>query len=929
MQFERIFTTKDIHPFDDEKLQWTTTDASISAAGFEQKSVEFPKRFSQNAINIISQKYFAGKVGDEDREYSLKQLINRVVDTMTLWGLVQGYFGYSSEEYMLSHIIRPDRVKGQILEKPWEYFDTIEQLVEKFDNIQIFNYELKHILVNQMAAFNSPVWFNLGNKFNNQQVSACFINDIYDDLESIADNNTTEMMIFRDGSGAGKNSSRLRSSTEDIRGGGKASGAVSFMRINDATAGVTKSGGKSRRAAKMEILDIDHGDIEEFIKVKGNEERKAKLLMEAGYPYEEAYNTVAFQNSNFSVRITDIFMQAVEGDREWALLERTHRSFNPSEVNHHRDGVQGAFYNTIFKNGHYLKTDEGYKKVIKWHKAKDLFSMIAKETWETGDPGLQFHDIINNWHTCTADGEIAASNPCSEYMFLNNTSCNLASINLMKFYTTTTTKTTREPGFDMSTFQNVVKLLTMAMDIIVEPAHYPTKKIGETTRQYRTLGLGYANLGALLMASGIPYDSEEGRDYAAAITALMHGTAYKQSWLMGEQYDSFPAFDRNKESVMSVIEKHVDATSPWLSAYSGKDKYLKIMKEAASEINAVKRSSDRFAMRNAQVTVLAPTGTIAFIMDCDTTGIEPAFSLISHKQLSGGGDLVLTLTAVNQGLDTLGYNTLEDVAEEHMKVFATAVGDNAVTFSGHISMMAAVQPFLSGAISKTVNIGEQTTKEQIENIYHLAWKQGLKAIAVYRDNSKGAQPMSHIKKHEPTKDMGTPERRKLEHECEAIRTRFNVGGVEGYVHVGLYNDGTPGEIFIRSSRQGSTINGMFEVWALTMSIAMQYGVPLEAFVNKFTGIKFEPSGITESKDPSMRFAQSIPDYIAKWLSKEFLDDDTDFVINQVPKKELTEIVNAGEIKDISGEICNICGGMMISSGKCHTCTSCGESTGCG
>ncbi len=833
LTIERRWTRKGVHPYDE--ITWETRLANIGNESgktvFEQKDVEVPSFWSQLATNVVVSKYFRGHVGTPERETSVKQLIDRVVNTIAAWAQTQHYFATA-------------------------------------EDLDAFQAELTHLLVHQKMAFNSPVWFNVGIEAK-PQCSACFINSVQDTMSSIMDLAKTEAMLFKFGSGAGSNLSPIRSSKEKMTGGGTASGPVSFMKGYDAFAGVVKSGGKTRRAAKMVILDADHPDVLDFIDSKLNEEKKAWALIEAGYDPSftgEAYGSVYFQNANHSVRVTDEFMRAVENDGDWT----TH-------------AVVGG-------------------ETMGTYKARDIFRKMAEAAHVCGDPGIQYDTTINDWHTSSATDKIYASNPCSEYMFLNDTACNLASLNLMKFV--------RDDGeFDVEAFNYAARLTITAQEILVDNASYPTPRIEENSHRFRPLGLGYANLGALLMNRGFAYDSDEGRDYAAAITALMHGQAYLQSAIVARDHGGpFVEYKKNEEPFLRVIGKHRDA------AYRIPDRGV-----PAEMLDAVKNTWDETfelgwanGFRNAQVTVLAPTGTIAFMMDCDTTGIEPDIALVKYKKLVGEGFLKIVNQTVPAALRKLAYSPeqVEDILAyineretiegapmlkpEHLSVFDCAFkpvnGERSIHYMGHVRMMAAVQPFLSGAISKTVNMPEAATAEEIEQVYLEGWKQGLKAIAIYRDNSKRSQPLSTGKKKdgdavadtEAVADLkrqlaaaqleaGKPHRRRLPSERTAVTHKFDIAGHEGYITVGLYPDGQPGEIFLKMAKEGSTVSGLMDTFATTVSVALQYGVPLRDLVNKFAHVRFEPSGFTGNQE--IPIAKSIVDYIFRWLGSRFLADE--------------------------------------------------------
>ncbi len=819
LKIPQFFTRPQRHPY--EEVEWEVRKAVIMGADgnpvFEQDNVEVPATWSQTATNIAAQKYFRGPLGTPERERSVKQLVDRVVDTITMWGQEQGYF-------------RSER------------------------DAEVFNWELKHLMVHQKAAFNSPVWFNVGVDLQ-PQCSACFINSVEDTMDSILKLVHTEGMLFKWGSGTGTNFSSLRSSKEKLSGGGTASGPVSFMRGFDSFAGVIKSGGKTRRAAKMVILNIDHPDIVEFIESKAAEERKAWTLIGGGYNGSfdgEAYSSVFFQNANHSVRVTNEFMRAVEEDWEW----HTRAVTDPT-------------------------------KVLGTYRAKDLMRKIAEAAHQCGDPGLQFDSTINEWNTCPNSGRINASNPCSEFMFLDNSACNLASMNLRKFQ--------MEDGeLDIEAFTRAVDLLILAQEIVVDKARYPTEKITRNSKKFRPLGLGYANLGALLMSRGLPYDSEPGRAYAAAITALMTGRAYLQSArIAGAATGPFAEFPKNRTPFLRVLEKHraaLDQVDAHLVPYE-------LMQAAREAWSAAIEEANTHGVRNAQVTLLAPTGTIGFFMDCDTTGIEPDIALVKYKQLVGGGTMKLVNGSVRPALRRLGYTegeiegicayleergTIEGapgLKEEHLPVFDCALrpanGQRSIHYMGHLRMMAAVQPFLSGAISKTVNLPNEVTVEDIEDVYLQAWKLGLKAVAIYRDGSKKTQPVVLSKANTSQTVQGqqealAPVRRRLPQTRMSVTHKFEVAGHEGYLTVGYYDDGEPGEIFIKMAKEGSMASGLLDGLAMTMSVAIQHGVPLKLLCDKFKHTRFEPSGFTNNPDIPM--ATSLLDYIGKWLETMHLKE---------------------------------------------------------
>jgi ribonucleoside-diphosphate reductase alpha chain len=832
LRFERRWTRPGIHPY--EEISWELRTASISSETgktvFEQTDVEVPSFWSQLATNVVVSKYFRGHVGTPERERSVRQLIDRVVDTIAAWAETQRYF--ASDE-----------------------------------DLATFKAELTHLLVHQKMSFNSPVWFNVGIE-EKPQCSACFINSVQDSMSSIMDLAKTEAMLFKYGSGAGSNLSPIRSSRERMSGGGTASGPVSFMKGYDAFAGVVKSGGKTRRAAKMVILDAGHPDVIEFIESKLNEEKKAWALIEAGYDPSftgEAYGSVFFQNANHSVRVTDEFMRAVIDDREWTT--------------------------------HAVVTGEP----METYRARDIFRRMADAAWVCGDPGIQYDTTINDWHTSANTDRIHASNPCSEYMFLDDTACNLASLNLMRFV--------REDGeFDVDAFRYAARVTITAQEILVDNASYPTPRIEENSHRFRPLGLGYANLGALLMSRGLAYDSDEGRDFAAAVTAVMHGEAYKQSSIIARDHGGpFVMYDENRAPFLRVINKHRDAAYRIPSAGVPRD-----LQDAARAIwDETIELGKAYGYRNAQTTLLAPTGTIAFMMDCDTTGIEPDIALVKYKKLVGEGFLKIVNNTVPIALRRLGYGpeqveeivtfidereTIEGAPHlkpEHLAVFDCAFkpvnGTRSIHYMGHVRMMSAVQPFLSGAISKTVNMPEDASAADIEQVYLEGWRLGLKAIAIYRDGSKKSQPLSTGKKKgegatEPElmvqlraqltaaeAEAAKPHRHRLPAERTALTHKFEISGHEGYITVGLYPDGQPGEIFLKMAKEGSTVSGLMDSFATSVSMALQYGVPLRDLVNKFAHVRFEPSGFTGNQE--IPIAKSIVDYIFRWLGSRFLSAD--------------------------------------------------------
>ncbi|HKB13197.1 MAG TPA: vitamin B12-dependent ribonucleotide reductase [Vicinamibacterales bacterium] len=903
LTFPRFFTEAGVDPFDE--IEWEIRAAAIGNERgemvFEQRDVEIPKFWSQQATNIVVSKYFRGQIGTPERERSVRQLIGRVVDTITGWARAQRYFASD-------------------------------------DDLQAFSDDLKHILVYQKAAFNSPVWFNCGFE-KAPQCSACFINSVDDTMDSILKLAHTEGMLFKFGSGTGTNLSAIRSSRELLAGGGTASGPVSFMKGYDAFAGVIKSGGKTRRAAKMVILDADHPDILEFINCKVEEEKKAWALIDAGYDGSftgPAYASVFFQNSNNSVRVTDDFMRAVLDGGEW----ETHAVTNPA-------------------------------RVMDVYKASDLMHAIAEGTHVCGDPGMQFDTTINEWHTCPNTDRIYASNPCSEYMFLNDSACNLASINLMKFV--------RADGeFDVVAYKAAIRTLITAQEIIVDNASYPTPAIEKNSHAYRPLGLGYANLGALLMSRGLPYDSDAGRDYAAALTALMTGEAYAQSARIARDHGGpFTGYENNREPFLRVMRKHRDAMRDVNARNVPSDLYG----AARTAWDDAVELGETFGYRNAQATVLAPTGTIGFMMDCDTTGVEPDIALVKYKKLVGGGLMKIVNQTVPMALRRLGYSqpqvdaivdyidrneTIEGapgLKESQLPVFdcafKAAKGQRSIHYMGHIKMMGATQPFISGAISKTVNVPKEATVDDIAQAYIQSWKLGAKAMSIYRDGSKRTQPLNTSKDKTPAETVAeaaaalarTPVRQKLPDERKAITHKFDIAGHEGYITVGLFEDGQPGEIFLVMAKEGSTISGFADAFAQAISYALQYGVPLQALVDKFSHVRFEPSGMT--RNPEIRFAKSIVDYIFRWLASKFLSPEAQFHAG-VNRRELEEPNGShGLMKTAEDPAstrtraaaspanphmtiqnqedappCSTCGSIMIRSGACYKCVNCGTTSGC-
>ncbi|WP_106401903.1 vitamin B12-dependent ribonucleotide reductase [Actinocorallia populi] len=923
LKMQRIFTKPGVHPYDE--IDWERRDVVMTnwrdgSINFEQRGVEFPAFWSVNAANIVTTKYFRGAVGTPQREWSLKQLVDRVVQVYTDTGREHGYF--ASDE-----------------------------------DAEIFEHELKYALTHQVFSFNSPVWFNVGTK-SPQQVSACFILSVDDQMESILEWYKEEGVIFKGGSGSGVNLSRIRSSKELLSSGGTASGPVSFMRGADASAGTIKSGGATRRAAKMVVLDVDHPDIAEFIQTKAREEDKIRALRDAGFDMDlggKDIVSVQYQNANNSVRVSDEFMRAVETDGEFGLRARL--------------------------NG----------EVIETIRAKDLFRLMAQAAWECADPGVQYDDTINDWHTAPESGRITASNPCSEYLHLDNSSCNLASINLLKFLGEDNT-------FDVASFVRLVELIITAMDISITFADFPTEKIGETTRAFRQLGIGYANLGALLMATGHAYDSEGGRAIAAAITSLMTGSAYRRSAELAAAVGTYDGYARNAEAHKRVMRKHA-AANDTIRTLEEMDKALHI--EATREWAECLRLGEKNGYRNAQASLLAPTGTIGLMMDCDTTGIEPDLALKKFKKLVGGGSMEIVNHTVPRALRKLGYQPeqveaiVEYIAEhghivdapglrrEHYEVFDCAMGERSISPMGHVRMMAATQPFLSGAISKTVNMPESATIEDIEKVYFEGWKMGLKALAIYRDNCKVGQPLSVAKKKKeevkeapaavpaPSAGPVPPVRRRLPKKRPATVTRFSVAGAEGYMTASSYPDNGLGEVFLKLGKQGSTLAGVMDAFSMAISISLQYGVPLETWVEKFTNMRFEPAGMTD--DPDIRMATSFMDYIFRRLALDHLPYESRAALGIFSAEERTlqaagedpaslhteeaetvkALAQSAEIerpaeslpvvtaapsrvdateshgrRTADAPMCMTCGTGMRPAGSCYVCEGCGSTSGC-
>ncbi len=909
-------------------VEWERRDAVITNERgdkvFEQRDVEIPKKWTQLATNVVVSKYFRGHIGTPERERSVRQLIGRVADTMAEWGRAMDYFASEADA-------------------------------------RAFQDELTHILLYQKAAFNSPVWFNVGLADQPRpQCSACFINSVKDDMEAILTLAKTEGMLFKYGSGTGTNLSPIRGSRERLAGGGTASGPISFMRGFDQFAGAIKSGGKTRRAAKMVILNVDHPDIADFIVCKEKEERKAWALIDAGYSGMfnvpgGAYDSVNFQNANHSVRVNDEFMEAVGRDGEWSTRH-------------------------VLGQG-----------IAATHKARDLMTMIGESAWVCGDPGIQYDSAINKWHTCKNTDRIHASNPCSEYMFLNDSACNLASINLMKF---------RNPDgtLDIEGFQHTCRVLITAQEVIVDNASYPTPMIGENSHDYRPLGLGYANLGALLMANGVPYDSDDGRAFAGAITAIMTGEAYYQSSIVARDHGwPFPGYQKNREPFLDVMRNHREAVET-----------IDPTRVPASLLDAARSSWDRAlesgevnGYRNAQATVLAPTGTIGFLMDCDTTGIEPDIAIVKYKNLVGGGVMKIVNNTVPEALQRLAYSpdevtdilafieandTIEGapgLKDEHLPIFDCAFkpgnGSRSIHYMGHVKMMAAAQPFISGAISKTVNMPSEATAEEIVGTYIEGWRLGLKAIAIYRDDSKRTQPLMTKRSDDTPQEISgqasppnvhgiaaespavrRPMRRKLPDERHSITHKFSIAGHEGYITVGMYGDGSPGEIFLTMSKEGSTISGLMDSFATAISLALQYGVPLQTLVDKFSHTRFEPSGVTNN--PEVRFAKSIMDYIFRWLGSKFVpasatedrptlsgspgNENSVYPVlngksgtNTLPTLTMTSpsqqaprnFESAADTtfqNQSDAPICSECGSLMVRNGACFKCLNCGSVYGC-
>jgi ribonucleoside-diphosphate reductase alpha chain len=930
----RFFTTPGVHPYDE--VAWEVRDSRITnwrdgTVAFEQLGVEFPMDWSLNSTNIVTQKYFRGTPGTPEREHSVRQVIDRVADTISTWGIEGGYFADQEEA-------------------------------------EAFRAELKFILVTQRAAFNSPVWFNIGVKGVPQQASACFILAVEDKMSAILNWYREEGTIFKGGSGSGINLSKIRSSAEHLEGGGTASGPVSFMRGADASAGTIKSGGKTRRAAKMVILNADHPDVEEFIWCKVKEERKARVLRDAGFDMDldgaDSFS-VQYQNANNSVRVTDEFMHAVKEDRDW--------NFNAV--------TDGTPVRTI--------------------RARDLWRQIAEASWECADPGLQFDTTINKWHTATATGRINGSNPCSEYMHIDNSACNLSSLNLLKFLDD-------NDRFDVEAYRHAIEVMFTAQEILVGRADYPTEMIGENSRKFRQLGLGYANLGALLMALGMAYDSDGGRAWAAGLTSLMTGHAYATSARTASRMGPFSGFAENEKYMLNVLRMHRDAHGEILNMSDVQEDLLYAGMESWE---AAVRDGEEYGVRNSQATVLAPTGTIGLMMDCDTTGVEPDLGLVKFKKMVGGGSMSIVNQTIPRALRRLGYNTqqVDDIVayidvnksilgaphieSSHLSVFACSMGDNTIHYEGHVRMMGAVQPFLSGAISKTVNMPEEATVEDIEKLHMLSWELGIKAVAIYRDNCKVGQPLSTAKKDDDSTDaekaeaattviervvekiVTQPVRQKLPRSRRGRTFEFRVADCKGFANIGEYEDGRPGELFLTVSKQGSTLSGIMDAFAKSISYGLQYGVPMRAFVEAFTNMRFEPAGMTD--DPDIRMASSIMDYLFRRLALEYMTYDeraelgifsrderiqptlpgveesviettngTELATDPKSVQSVSELVTQIEMgiaptaplsdhsnpngiaRHSDAPMCMMCGVQMQRAGSCHACPSCGSTSGC-
>ena len=887
---QRFFTRPDEHPYD--AIKWEYRHAVITGengrAVFEQRDVEFPESWSQLATNVVASKYFRGPLDSPRRERSVRQVLDRVVRTITDWGDGDGYFA------------------GR-------------------EDASIFAAELTHVLLHQKASFNSPVWFNIGVENTPPQASACFIISVDDDMHRILDWYRQEGVIFKGGSGSGVNLSRLRATGEPLSGGGTASGPLSFMRAADASAGAIKSGGTTRRSAKMVLLDADHPDIEAFIRCKAIEEKKAHALIDAGYDASldgDAYGTVSYQNANNSVRVSDAFMRAVAEDGEW----------------HTRNRMSG--------------------QPAKTYQARDLMRQIAEATWACGDPGIQFDDTINSWHTCPAAGRQEATNPCSEYCWINDSACNLASLNLMQFLD-------ESGNFDVEAFRHTVHVMIMAQEILVGHASYPTEAIEKNSHDYRTLGLGYANLGALLMALGLPYDSDAGRAYAGTVTALMTGQAYLTSSLIAAGQGTFAGYQSNRQAMLRVIRRHQESCT----AVQHESLPPGLQNAAQHAWKECYEHGREFGYRNAQVTLLAPTGTIAFMMDCDTTGIEPDLALVKYKKLVGGGGLKIVNNTVPRALTRLGYTPqqTDDLVQyidehgaiegapgfrdEHLPVFDCAFpaspDGRSIHYSGHLRMVAAVQPFLSGAVSKTINVPNQATVADVEQAYIDAWNLGVKCVAIYRDGCKRTQPLSTKAGETEVESVQHPMRRRLPDTRHSLTHKFSIAGHEGYITVGMFEDGSPGEIFLVMSKEGSTISGLMDAFATSISLAFQYGVPLRALIDKFSHMRFEPAGFTHNTE--IPIAKSVMDYIFRWLASKFLDQDERAQIGVIDRDGLEQAAEPITPKEATNghhkplgtpeepyyfrmqedaPPCADCGSLMVRNGACYKCPNCGGTSGC-
>ncbi|MCL4449602.1 MAG: adenosylcobalamin-dependent ribonucleoside-diphosphate reductase [Actinobacteria bacterium] len=990
---KRYFTKEGVHPYDE--VRWEMRQALIAnhvtgEVAFCQDGVEVPSFWSQNATNILASKYFRGTMATPEREYSLRQVVDRVVDTIASWGMKGGYF-----------------------------MDA--------DACQVFSDELKYLIIHQYASFNSPVWFNIGVRGVPQQAAACFILSVDDTMDSILNWYKEEGIIFKGGSGAGVNLSAIRSSRELLTGGGTASGPVSFMRGADASAGTIKSGGKTRRAAKMVVLNIDHPDIEEFIWCKAKEEKKAQALVAAGFDMgvdgADSYS-IQYQNANNSVRVTDEFMKAVIEDRSFATL--AHYPIVGSDgVPSNGEASDGVPSDGVPSNGEASDGEASGRRVVKTYKAKELFRQVAEAAWECADPGLQYDTTINNWHTCPNAGRINASNPCSEYLHLDNSACNLASLNLLRFLPQDDVdddggvvggdavgdNPSTNAVFDARGFKQAVETVFTAQEILIDNADYPTEKITQNAKRFRELGLGYANLGALLMSLSLGYDSDDGRAYAAAITALMTGHAYATSARIAARMGPFAGFSDNVEPMLNVLKMHRQAVSKIEPATPQPWSYL--LDEARQSFDVAIELAKKYGVRNSQATVLAPTGTISFLMDCDTTGVEPDLGLVKEKRLVGGGTMRIVNKSVERALSRLAYTKKQisdictyinanskikgapHISDEHRRVFACSMGEDAIDYMGHVKMMAAVQPFISGGISKTVNMPSTATVEDVYNLFISGWQMGLKAVAIYRDASKVGQPLSiaprspAISADRPVSDeadvdslenaikqdivvvkQSLPIRERLPRTRLSKTFAFRIADCEGYVTVGEYPDGRPGEVFMKVSKQGSTLAGIMDAFSIAVSLGLQHGVPLATFVKKYTNMRFEPAGMSD--DPDLRIATSLVDYIFRRLAVDYLEFDVRKDLGVLTTKEriqpslpgideqtidisgsvssepsatdtpssrspVSGVVSPGmsssvppsvEVMAMSAPLCYNCGNVMQPSGSCYVCTSCGSTSGC-